>query len=119
LISGGGKKLFGWPAWSKNNCEYYTNSLYTSTCSVLQSVGLPHIYFADEDKLSMQTKYVPNQNWQNVAVLEPLNLTYDRQVCTPSNMVDSFVQNDREMLMSKFQRISGLQKGQTINQWQK
>ena len=49
-------KDFGWPAWSKNNCEYYTNSLYTSTCSVLQSVGLPHIYFADEDKLSMQTK---------------------------------------------------------------
>ena len=47
-------KDFGWPAWSKNNCEYYTNSLYVSTCSLSQSGGLPHLYFANEDKLSMQ-----------------------------------------------------------------
>ena len=47
-------KDFGWPAWSKNNCEYYTNSLYFSSCSLLQTVGLPHLYFADENKLSMQ-----------------------------------------------------------------
>ena len=50
-----------WKNISKNEAkisilkkEYYTNSLYVSTCSILQTVGLPHLYFADEDKLSMQ-----------------------------------------------------------------
>ena len=32
-------KDFGWPAWSKNNCEYYTNSLYFSSCSNRRSKG--------------------------------------------------------------------------------
>ena len=46
---------FGWPAWSKNNCEYYADSLYISTCSLLQSVGIPPLYFGIEDKYSMKS----------------------------------------------------------------
>ena len=41
---------FGWPAWSKHNCEYYTNALYISTCSLLQSVGLAPLIYRNEER---------------------------------------------------------------------
>ena len=64
---------FGWPAWTEENCEFYTNFLMWSNCSIMQTVGLEPIVWDREDRL-----------------LELKNLTYERKVCQAKDLIENW-----------------------------
>ena len=64
---------FGWPAWTKENCEFYTNFLMWSNCSIMQTVGLGPIVWDREERL-----------------LELKNLTYERKVCQAKDLIENW-----------------------------
>ena len=68
---------FGWPGWTKENCEFYVNTLVWPSCSVMQTVGLGSVSWQREE-----------------GVLEPRNLTYERKVCSAKDIIESWYQFD-------------------------
>ena len=85
---------FGWPAWTKQNCQFYMNSLYWSSCSKMQTAGMENIFYQTED-----------------IVLEQHNLTYVRKVCQTDDMLDFWNQTLIHSLDNYSKKIRSLENG--------
>ena len=62
----------GWPAWTKSNCEFYVSSLYLSSCSYLQTVGIESNFFGNEEK-----------------ILKQFDIDYKRKICRPFDFMNN------------------------------
>ena len=87
---------FGWPAWTEENCEFYTNLLFWSNCSVMQTVGLGSIVWDREDRL-----------------LEMKNLTYERKVCEAKDLIENWhkFEADNASYVDQSNKVNELKKG--------
>ena len=87
---------FGWPAWTEENCEMYTNFLFWSNCSVMQTVGLGPIVWDREDR-----------------VLDIRNLTYKRKVCEAKDLFENWHKfvADNVSYVDQNNKINRLKKG--------
>ena len=83
---------FGWPAWTKQNCQFYMNRLYWSSCSLMQTAGMGTIFHQTED-----------------VVLKEHNLTYVRKVCQTEDMLDFWNQSLSHSIESYSNQIRGLE----------
>ena len=83
---------FGWPAWTKKNCQFYTTTLYWSSCSYMQTVGLSHDFYQKED-----------------TILKKRNLTYIRRPCNTDLMLDYWNQTLQHSLATKAAKIGELE----------
>ena len=87
---------FDWPSWTKQNCYFYTGTLFWSTCSLSQTFGIHHKNYEEEDTV------LGNPYW---------NLTYARRECQTNDMIEFYNSTLISSIGWYYEQVGRLQDG--------